>query len=167
MKLTIITLITLLSISYNSNAQGYIYENNKKFKTQESWIFKDNCGQGKLTITVGRHEMEDTGIILLEYWYPLESQLSSTISIFLDNGDLIVLNGRGYNDFVDSTNSSTYTLNESDVRLMSTYKIMKVRYSHGKGYNKKNCSGTNEKTLYTISNESDLIDTTGAFNFLW
>ena len=70
MKKEIIIILFLLAVC-NTYGQQFIYMGTKSYKSVKSWGFKDNC-EGKFSkvmITIGRHKIENTGVILIEVSY--------------------------------------------------------------------------------------------------
>ena len=92
--------------------------------------------------------------------------------VFLDNGDVLILNSTGDEDFVDNKNLATFLITNEDIDILKQKEIKMIRYSIGDASKKKSCTATNEKVIPTTLNghfidQKENWETIPVFNELW
>lgn len=123
---TILTVLTCLTVF----GQNYIYKGDNQYESTTSWKFEMNGSYwtGNPEFTVAKHS--NGGYLMIAIDVPFKSHyIGATLTVFLSDGSTIKCTDKGIRDHVDNQSIALYNFTKSEIELLKSNRITRVRFS--------------------------------------
>lgn len=131
MKNLILTTILAFTTCLSVFGQNYIYHGGKQYESTSEWSFQMNAmywTNNTTVFTVAKHS--NGGYLMISINVPFKSHyIGGTVTVFLSDGSTIKCTDKGIRDYVDNQSIALYNLTKSEIELLKSNRITRVRFS--------------------------------------
>lgn len=160
MKNLILTTIVAFTTYVTAYGQSYIYIGDNRYEATNSWKFEMNGTyyQGDtdiIELTVAKRSNGGGYLIAAIDILSESNYIGGLITVFLSNGSVIKCTDKGVRDYVDNQSIAIYNFTNSEIKLLRSFRIMKIRFSIKGGLGDGQAfTADNEKLVYNTDQEN-------------
>ncbi|MCR9289967.1 MAG: hypothetical protein NXI23_21535 [Bacteroidetes bacterium] len=130
MKKLILLLTLVILFCDSAFSQNYIYNGDNQYESTNSWNFEmnGNYWTGNPQLTVAKHS--NGGYLMIALDVPIKQHyIGGTVTVFLSDGSTIKCTDKGIRDHVDNQSIALYNFTKSEIELLKSHRITRVRFS--------------------------------------